>query len=127
MHNLKMLVVDDDDITHLILANSLKEVKNFTFTTTHVCSGKEALELLSSEKQDFDLVILDIEMPIIDGWEVANYIRNTLQSNLFLIAHTNISFNNKFLEKGFDAYLRKNFFIPGLEELLEEKFVNVSI
>jgi two-component system phosphate regulon response regulator PhoB len=67
----KILVVDDDeDILKLLQFNLLKE----GFRVSCAASGEVALQMLQKEK--FDLIILDIMLPGIDGFEVARLVRN---------------------------------------------------
>lgn len=67
----KILVVDDDremvELIELFLGNA-------GFTTIAAFSGEEALEKTFKEKPD--LILLDIMMPRIDGWEVLRRIKN---------------------------------------------------
>ncbi len=66
----KILVVEDEDNVRLLYEETLRD-EGYNVTT--VSSGKEALDVLS--KEDFDLVTLDIEMPDMNGLEVAGKIR----------------------------------------------------
>ena len=67
----KILIVDDDpdmvDIIHLML-------KREGFNTKVAYSGNECIEILKSEI--FDLILLDIMMKPMDGWETLDYIKN---------------------------------------------------
>ncbi len=67
----KILVVDDDremvELIDLFLSNA-------GFSTISAYSGEEALEKTFQEKPD--LILLDIMMPRIDGWEVLRRIKN---------------------------------------------------
>ncbi|MDY6795633.1 MAG: response regulator [Actinomycetota bacterium] len=70
----KILVVDDDremvELIELFLSNA-------GFLTLSAFSGEEALEKTFKEKPD--LILLDIMMPKIDGWEVLRRIKNDPQ------------------------------------------------
>lgn len=67
----KILIVDDDVFYLNLLKTILKEVEAEVFMTN---SGREALDLISNH--DFALAVLDIEMPEMDGFELASQIRN---------------------------------------------------
>lgn len=68
-HNI--LVVDDEqDIRHLIAL--ILEAAGYS--VAQAASGMEALDILC--QQNFDLVILDIMMPEMDGWEVCRQIKS---------------------------------------------------
>lgn len=66
----KILVVDDNTFYLKLLKTILKDVEAEVFMAG---SGKEALELV--KKNDFALAILDIQMPEMDGFELAGHIR----------------------------------------------------
>ncbi len=67
----KILVVDDDEMV-LIALEELLRSRGYEIGTAS--GGKEALEAI--EKGAFDLVILDLVMPGMDGYEVCKRIRN---------------------------------------------------
>jgi len=69
MKKKKILVVDDDDIFHTI-ATSMMSNKYNVITSK---SGKDALALLMKNKPD--LILLDVVMPEMDGWETFHRIR----------------------------------------------------
>ena len=67
-----ILVVDDDKHTRMLLKAILE---NASYTVTTANDGLEALDTL--EKQHIDLVVLDIMMPNMDGYELTKTIRQT--------------------------------------------------
>ena len=68
---IKILVVDDEPINHQVLRNYLTEDQ---YMLTSVMNGKEALEAIKLGVK-FDLVLLDVMMPRISGYEVCQKIR----------------------------------------------------
>lgn len=68
----KLLVVDDEDALRLLVRH---ELENNGYAVTEAETGERALELFG--KEQFDLVILDIRLPGIDGLEVLRKIRST--------------------------------------------------
>jgi len=68
--NKKILIVDDSDV-HLIIAKNILKDK---YDTTTAKSGKEALGLLADGFIP-SLILLDILMPEMDGWETFNLIK----------------------------------------------------
>src|SRR5699024_1920089 len=66
----RILAVDDDNINLQLLKNILSEKKYYIKTAT---SAKEALNLIESE--DWDLVITDVMMPSMSGYELTQSIR----------------------------------------------------
>jgi len=65
------LIVDDSKVMREMVIACLRALDGLTFT--HAASGLEALEKLSL--QSFDVVVLDLNMPDIGGYEVIEFIR----------------------------------------------------
>ncbi len=85
IRGLKVLLVEDNDINRLVAHGLLTEVAQVKLTVaTH---GQEALDCLTHDT--FDLVLTDIQMPVMDGYEVARHIRSQPQwAHLPIIAMT---------------------------------------
>jgi len=71
MQKNKILIVDDDLSIQELLAVNLRSYK---YEVVSAVNGKEAIEKLETEKPD--LIILDVMMPQMDGWEVCKIIRD---------------------------------------------------
>ncbi|MBD3917529.1 response regulator transcription factor [Paenibacillus sp. PR3] len=108
----RIFVVDDDEKITSLLRRSLA----FEGYEVHIANdGQSGLKLL--QQDDPDLLILDVMMPIMDGWEVCRRVREA-GSNvpvLMLTAKDDIQDRVKGLDLGADDYLIKPF---ALEELL---------
>ena len=110
--NMRILIIEDEKI----LADSLKtllESKGFDVEVVYDGeSGKDYAELGM-----YDLLILDVMMPKMDGYEVASYVRSRRCSTpiLMLTAKSAVEDRVKGLNSGADYYLTKPFFT---EELL---------
>lgn len=107
-----ILVVDDDDKITSLLRRSLA-FEGYLVRTA--ANGKEGLAQMM--EKDPDLVILDIMMPELDGWEVCRRIRASGSSVpvLILTAKDEVEDRVKGLDLGADDYLVKPF---ALEEML---------
>jgi signal transduction histidine kinase len=105
---LRILLAEDDQVN--IKFGSLL-LKKMGFEVTVVENGKECLTAL--EKGTFDLVLMDIQMPVLNGEEALLEIRrNKLQTGLHLpviavTAHAMRGDKERFTEEGFDGYVSK--------------------
>jgi DNA-binding response OmpR family regulator len=107
----KILIVDDDPATIKFIAANL-EANNYEVLKAR--DGEEALKVI--EKDSPDLVILDIMMPNIDGFEVCRRLRDWSQLPLIMLsARCDEEDKVKCLDMGADDYLCKPF---GLDEIL---------
>ncbi|WP_044625329.1 hybrid sensor histidine kinase/response regulator [Neotamlana nanhaiensis] len=68
---LHILVVEDNKLNQMVMRKILSSEPNFTFAIAH--NGHEALETL--KKDIYDLVLMDLQMPIMDGYEATEIIR----------------------------------------------------
>lgn len=87
--NIKLLVVDDDHLQLEMNRSRFKDWKPFTAE-----SGKEAIEILKNQPE-MDVVLMDINMPEMDGIATAEKIRTELKSNVPIIAYTGESFEER--------------------------------
>ena len=105
MENLKVLIVEDDQRIRDLLRMYLEHEN---FVVDELVSGLEALKQL--EKKDYDLVILDIMIPELDGWKVCQRIRETSDVPIIIITARGEETERVLgLELGADDYLVKPF------------------
>ena len=109
----QILVVDDVEENRKLVLASLKD---YDIDLIMAQNGQEALDKLKNI--NVDLILMDLRMPVMDGYEAANIIKNSEKlKNIPLIALT-ASVMGKDLEKvskfGFDGYLRKPVIIDDL-------------
>lgn len=115
----KILVIDDEPIVRTSCIRSLSpegyEVKSAS-------SGKEALELL--EKESFNLVLLDLKMPDMDGIEVLKKIKDTWPDTkvVMITGYSTVETAVKTLKLGAFSYLEKPFTPDTLLETAREAF-----
>jgi two-component system alkaline phosphatase synthesis response regulator PhoP len=72
----KILIVDDEIHIRLLLEQTLEELEEEGIELITAEDGEQALELIQAEKPD--LVLLDVMMPKIDGFEVCDTVKNKL-------------------------------------------------
>lgn len=104
----KVLIVDDNAKNIQVLASLLSEKE---YDVDYAQSGTDALDLLASE--DFDLILLDIMMPEMDGFEVCRRIKKDSNKNeipiIFLTAKTDTESIQKAFNIGGIDYVNKPF------------------
>ena len=105
MANNKVLIVDDDEhIVELIKLYMDKE----GFDTVTANNGKKAVELFKSEAPA--IVILDVMMPEMDGWQVCREIRRVSNIPIIMLTAKGETFDKVLgLELGADDYMVKPF------------------
>lgn len=100
----KILIVEDEIFMCELLSIHLRD--NYELTIAN--NGSAALNIL--KEQPFDLIILDVMLPFLDGWDVCKEIRQSSQVPiLMLTARTDIEDRVKGLQLGADDYLIKPF------------------
>ncbi|MEZ4776522.1 MAG: ATP-binding protein [Bacteroidia bacterium] len=107
---IRILIVDDEPINHQVLKNHLPENLYQVFSAMN---GNETMSILENEKKPFDLVLLDVMMPRMSGYEVCQRIREKyLPSQLPVImvtAKNQINDLVQGLNTGANDYLAKPF------------------
>ncbi len=106
---LKVLLVEDNDINAEIVIDILKSQKWFFLWAKN---GQQALDVLA--KHDFDLVLMDCQMPVMDGLEATRHIRarSDYKASVPIVALTANAFEEDkqaCLAVGMDAHLAKPF------------------
>ena len=115
------ILLAEDNLVNQKLASRLLEKRNHTVTIA--CNGKEALAAL--EKDHFDLVLMDMQMPEMDGFEATKILREREKSNGShqpVVAMTALAMNGdkeRCLEAGMDGYLSKPIRPQELDDLLD--------
>ena len=117
--NIKVLVAEDIALNQLLMKTLLDD---FKFGCDIASNGREAIEKLKNNK--YDIVLMDLQMPEMNGFEATSYIRNILNSNIPIIALTaNVTTADlaKCKAIGMNDYISK----PVEEKLLYQKIVNL--
>lgn len=117
---LNILIIDDDRIMRQIIRAMIKVTQHNSLTASN---HTEALNLLSFQK--VDVILMDIEMPEINGFELTRMIREQLNHwipIIFLSANTSDDYLAKGIDAGGDDYLTK----PVNQVILESKIRSMS-
>ncbi len=127
-----LLLVEDHKMNQLVARKTLqKKWQNINITIAE--NGNEAIEWLN--KKTFDIILMDMQMPIMDGMETTKYIRTEMPPQiaqmpiLAMTAHAHISQDGKYKELGMDDFVLKPFepeqlFQKIATHLKKEKTVN---
>ncbi len=102
-----LLLVEDNVMNRFIATRCLS---HFGCTTDEACNGREALERLKDG--EYDLILMDIQMPELDGVETTKIIRGELRLDIPIIAVTANAFKqdiDKYLSIGMNDYVTKPF------------------
>ncbi|RRN76287.1 response regulator, partial [Pseudoxanthomonas sp. SGD-10] len=118
IENLKILLAEDNDMNILFMK---KLLSNWNISLTVVENGQEAVKAVS--EQEFDVILMDIHMPVMDGYVATQKIRSMSdpsKANIYIIALTASSAAEmeKIKERGMDDYLTKPFSIDILKQKL---------
>jgi CheY-like chemotaxis protein len=81
--NIKVLVVEDLALNQLLMKTLLDD---FGFERDMAENGKIAIEKMASHQ--YDIILMDLQMPVMNGFETTEYIRNVLKSSIPIIALT---------------------------------------
>ncbi len=116
----RLLIVDDIFVNRILLTEIATEI-GCDYKTA--ANGKEAIVEL--EASEFDMVLMDIEMPIMNGLETTRYIRQKLNSHkssipiIALTAHNPNDFFDEFNTAGFNELLTKPYLISKIQKVVE--------
>ncbi len=114
------VLVGEDDADISLLANFI--LTRAGHRAVHADNGEAALDLLAAEP--VDLVLLDIRLPGVDGWEVLKRIRNSENLHdlpvVMVSAHTTPSTFARALQAGSQGYLVKPFDEQALLNYVDE-------
>lgn len=114
----RILLAEDNTVNQMIAQAFLTELGHTSHT---VSNGKEAIESL--KQFEFDLILMDCQMPVMDGFEATQEIRSRISSRIPIIALTANAMKGdeeRCRKAGMNAYLSKPFHKDQLQRLLQE-------
>ncbi|CAM3576655.1 PAS domain S-box protein [Flavobacterium psychrophilum] len=117
--DIKILVVEDMELNQLLMRTLLDD---FGFDCEIASNGKIAIEKL--EEKEFDIILMDLQMPEMNGFDATDYIRNTMKLSVPIIALTaDVTTVDvaKCKEVGMNDYISK----PVDERLLYSKLIGL--
>ena len=120
---LNLLIVDDIFVNRLLIKEIVKKINAKCFEAEN---GKQAVDIHLNEK--IDLILMDIEMPVMNGLETTKYIREKVphpKNNIPIIAltaHNPATFFEDFKDVGFNQLMTKPYSIDQVLKVIEEFF-----
>jgi CheY-like chemotaxis protein/HPt (histidine-containing phosphotransfer) domain-containing protein len=127
----RILLVEDIETNRVVAVNILK---NYDICVECATNGAEALEMLSNS--DYDLILMDISMPIMDGYEATKRIRNNFPTPkrevpiLALTASALTDSRDKIFSAGMNGYISKPVksyeLLRAIESLTNTKFPDLN-
>ncbi|MDP3539590.1 MAG: ATP-binding protein [Azonexus sp.] len=117
-HSLDILLVEDNLINQKVAA---KMLHNWSHRISLACDGQEALDILQDRK--FDLILMDMQMPVMGGLEASRRIREMESGNrhtpiIAMTANATEADRQACLEAGMDDYLAKPIHSAQLKEMI---------
>ena len=103
----KVILIVEDNLINMKIASTI--IKNMGHNYIEAYNGLEALETL--EKKNVDLILMDIQMPILNGYDATKKIREDEKHNdipiIAMTAYSMVGDRELFLESGMDDYISK--------------------
>jgi signal transduction histidine kinase/CheY-like chemotaxis protein len=115
-HALRILVAEDEAINQIVVLHMLRELG---YHADSVTNGKDALQAL--EREGYDVILMDIQMPDMDGFEVTRRIRDgngKIPHIIALTAHALSGDRERCLAAGMNGYLSKPVRMIDLQDAL---------
>jgi CheY-like chemotaxis protein len=115
---MSILVAEDNKVNQIVIMNTLSKLG---YIADLVQNGLEVLEQVS--KADYDVILMDMQMPQMDGLEATRQIKARNGASPFIIAMTANALQqdkDKCFEAGMDDYLSKPVILDDLVELLQK-------
>ncbi len=126
MELIRILIVDDIFSNRLLLSSTLEGIG---IESKSVANGLAAIEIL--EKEDFNIVFLDIEMPVMNGLETMRHIRKNMLEPICnmpviaLTAHNPNEYGDEMYLAGFTEILSKPYSIEKIQSLID-RYLNIK-
>jgi signal transduction histidine kinase/CheY-like chemotaxis protein/HPt (histidine-containing phosphotransfer) domain-containing protein len=111
LNGLRILIADDNEYNRIVAVDTLKSVAEVMIQTAS--NGKEAIELM--KLQDFDVVLMDVQMPEMNGFEASRFIRENMPASkrdipiIALTASVLRTDLDKCRQAGMNSYIPKPF------------------
>ena len=105
-NNKVVLITEDEEVNFFYLKTLLKKTEARIIRAKN---GKEAVDIIDQHRGHIDLILMDLNMPVMDGYEAMRIIKSR-HPEIPIIAQTAYTLNNdrhKCLQAGFNDYISK--------------------
>ena len=110
----RILIVDDEDNIRMLIK---EELEDSNYEVVDAPSAKKALQTLSND-QEFDIVCTDIEMPDMNGLELAGEIRKKYPNKKIILLTAYSHYKSEMASWAADAYVVKSMDLTELKETI---------
>lgn len=117
------ILIAEDDIHLQSMIERLMQRWKFEFDI--VSNGREAIDRAKANEGRYDLCLMDIDMPILNGLEATKVIRHTLRYFPIMALTGNLRAKDEYLSAGMDDYLEKPYSFDNLYRKIKELTVKI--
>ena len=121
-HNFKILVVEDDDVGYMLLHEILS---SYPIKIVRAFNGEEAIDNFHNDKSAFDLVLMDIRLPKINGYVATKQIKE-INPSVPIVAVTAYAHSQGVIEcfdSGCDEFIAKPFDVKRIVKIVEDYLI----
>jgi len=115
--NMRILIAEDVAALQLMAGELMK---HWGFEFDIVSNGQEAVDQAKANEGKYDLCLMDIDMPIMNGWEATKIIRRNLNYFPIMALTGNLRAKEEYLAIGMDDFLGKPYSIENLYQKINE-------
>ncbi|MBQ4837463.1 hybrid sensor histidine kinase/response regulator [Pseudoalteromonas luteoviolacea] len=127
--DLRVLLVEDNDINRIVALKLLDRIPGIDVQVAE--NGKIAVDKINQAQGKFDIVFMDIQMPVMDGVEATKLIREAFSPEqlkiVALTANVMQSEVDKYLEVGMNGHLGKPFKMDELEAVFKQHMAELNL
>ena len=112
------ILIAEDNPSIQELTGEFMDIWDFDFDMAS--NGSEAFDLAIANEGKYDLCLMDIDMPIMNGYEATKIIRRKLRYLPIMAVTGNLEFKDKYLESGMDDFIEKPYILDKLYDKINE-------
>lgn len=115
----KILVIEDDEQNHILMESVVSSMGHIVL---HARNGQEGLDLAGSHRPD--LILLDMRLPVMNGWEVANTLKQDAELHHIPVVAVSVLSNTndklRALDAGCDSFISKPYSLDNIRSCIQE-------